>query len=75
MRDIKQIFQIAKQNFTGWRKNPRIWMTFALAFVLCLMLSDQVADCGTICLDIWRCFIGNAFLTTFSTTICGYAVC
>lgn len=42
MRDIKQIFQIAKQNFTGWRKNPRIWMTFALAFVLCLMLSDQV---------------------------------
>lgn len=31
MRDIKQIFQIAKQNFTGWRKNPRIWMTFAPA--------------------------------------------
>ena len=42
MRDIKQIFQIAKQNFTGWRKNPRIWMTFALAFVLCLIVSDAV---------------------------------
>lgn len=42
MRDIKQAFQIAGQNFTGWKKNPRIWMTFVLALVLCLMLSDQV---------------------------------
>lgn len=42
MRDVKQAFQIAKQNFSGWKKNPRIWMTFVLAFVLCLMLSDQV---------------------------------
>lgn len=42
MYDIKQAFLISKQNFCGWKKNPRIWMTFVLALVLCLMLSDQV---------------------------------
>lgn len=42
MRDIKQAFRIACQNFSGWGKNPRIWMTFILAAVLCLMLSDQI---------------------------------
>ncbi len=42
MRDIKQAFRIAGQNFCGWGKNPRIWMTFVLAAVLCLMLSDQI---------------------------------
>ena len=42
MRDIRQIFQLAGQNFSGWKKNPRIVMTFLLAFVLCLLLSDEV---------------------------------
>lgn len=42
MHDLKQAFQIAKQNFSGWRKNPRIWLTFVLALILCLMLSDQI---------------------------------
>lgn len=42
MRDVKQAFRIAGQNFSGWGKNPRIWMTFLLAAVLCLMLSDQI---------------------------------
>ena len=42
MRDIRQIFQLAGQNFSGWKKNPRIVMTFLLAFVLCLFLSDEV---------------------------------
>lgn len=42
MYDIRQTFHIARQNFSGWRRNPRIWMTFLLAFVLCLMLSDEV---------------------------------
>ncbi len=42
MRDMKQAFRIAGQNFSGWKKNPRIWMTFILAAVLCLMLSDQI---------------------------------
>ena len=42
MRDIKQAFWIAGQNFYGWKKSPRIWMTFILAAILCLMLSDQI---------------------------------
>ena len=33
---------IARQNFCGWKSSLRIWMTFALEFVLCLMLSDQI---------------------------------
>lgn len=41
MRDLRQAFYIAGQNFCGWKKSPRIWMTFVLAFVLCLMLSNQ----------------------------------
>ena len=39
---IRQIFFIAGQNFSGWHKNARVWMTFALGLVLCLMLSDQM---------------------------------
>lgn len=42
MRDIRQAFQIVGQNFSGWKRSPRIWMTFLLALVLCLMLSNQV---------------------------------
>ncbi len=42
MRDIRQVFLIAGQNFSEWRRSPRIGMTFILALVLCLMLSDQV---------------------------------
>lgn len=42
MREIRQVFQLARQNFSGWKRSPRIWMTFLLALVLCLMLSDQV---------------------------------
>ena len=44
MRDIKQSFQIAFYNFRLWKKNPRVIMTFALAFVLCLMLSDKAVS-------------------------------
>lgn len=44
MCDIRQAFQIAGQNFSEWRRSPRIAMTFILAFVLCLMLSDQVVS-------------------------------
>lgn len=42
MREIRQAFQLVGQNFLGWRKNPRIMITFLLAFVLCLLLSDEV---------------------------------
>lgn len=41
MYKLKQIWYITSENFRGWRKSPKIWMTFILAFVLCLMLSNQ----------------------------------
>lgn len=42
MREIRQTFYLAGQNFSAWKKNPRIVITFLLAFVLCLLLSDEV---------------------------------
>ncbi len=45
--DIHQIFLLTKRNFSDWGKNPRIWMTFALGFVLCLMLTNQIFRAGT----------------------------
>ena len=39
---IRKICFIAGQNFSGWYKNGRIWLTFALGLVLCLMLSDEM---------------------------------
>ena len=38
---IKQAFKIAGHNFLRWRRNPRIIITFALAFILCFFLSDK----------------------------------
>ena len=42
--DIHQIFLLTKRNFSDWGKSPRIWMTFALGFVLCLMLTNQILE-------------------------------
>ncbi|WP_251387424.1 hypothetical protein [Mediterraneibacter agrestimuris] len=42
MREIRQTFWLAGQNFSGWKRNPRIVITFLLAFVLCLLLSEEV---------------------------------
>lgn len=41
MKEIRQVFSIAGYNFRLWRKNPRIIVTFALAFVMCFLLSDK----------------------------------
>ena len=41
MHRIKQVFSVAGYNFRGWHKNPRIFVTFGLAFVLCFLLSDK----------------------------------
>ena len=41
-KDIQEIFLLTGKNFSDWLKNPRIWMTFALGLVLCLMLTDQI---------------------------------
>lgn len=41
MSKLKQIATVAGYNFRLWRKNPRIVITFALAFILCFLLSDK----------------------------------
>ena len=41
MAELRQVFSVAGYNFRQWRGNPRIFVTFALAFVLCFLLSDK----------------------------------
>ena len=41
MKRIKQIFSVTVFNFRKWHKNPRIYITFILAFILCFLLSDK----------------------------------
>ena len=41
MSDIRQVFAVVSFNFRSWNRNPRIIMTFVLAFVLCMLLTDQ----------------------------------
>lgn len=41
MKQLRQAFTIAGYNFRLWRRNPRIIVTFALAFILCFLLSDK----------------------------------
>ena len=41
MYRFRQIGAVAVYNFRQWRKNPRIFITFALAFILCFLLSDK----------------------------------
>lgn len=41
MKRIKQAFSVAAYNFRQWHRNPRIFITFALAFILCFLLSDK----------------------------------
>ena len=38
---MRETFAIARYNFRLWRRNPRISITFALAFILCFLLSDK----------------------------------
>ncbi len=41
MKRLRQAFTIAGYNFRLWRRNPRILVTFALAFILCFLLTDK----------------------------------
>ena len=41
MLKLRQIFSVAAYNFRQWYCNPRIIITFALAFILCFLLSDK----------------------------------
>ncbi len=42
MKQIKQAFSVAGYNFRQWRGNPRVGIGFALAFILCFLLSNKV---------------------------------
>lgn len=50
-RSLTQVGSVAAYNFRQWHKNPRIFITFALAFILCFLLSDKAvkfaAEYGT----------------------------
>jgi hypothetical protein len=41
MVKLRQVMSVALYNFRHWRRNPRIIITFALAFILCFLLSDK----------------------------------
>lgn len=41
---LKQVWSVSYYNFRQWHKNPRIYITFALAFILCFLLSDKAME-------------------------------
>jgi ABC-type transport system involved in multi-copper enzyme maturation permease subunit len=41
---LAQIFAVVRYNFRMWRRNVRIILTFALAFIMCFLLSDKAAS-------------------------------
>lgn len=41
MKKLQHIISIAGYNFQLWKKNPRIYVTFALTFVTCFLLTDK----------------------------------
>jgi hypothetical protein len=41
MFKLRQVCSVAAYDFRQWRRNPRIIITFALAFILCFLLSDK----------------------------------
>ena len=40
---LHKVLSVAGYNFRMWRGNVRIFLTFALAFILCFLLSDKAA--------------------------------
>lgn len=42
MYKLRQTGLVAAANFRRWRKNPRIFLTFGLGFIVCFLLSDKV---------------------------------
>ena len=41
---MRQVIVVAGYNFRLWRRNPRILLTFALAFILCFLLTDKTVQ-------------------------------
>ncbi|MEA5047078.1 MAG: hypothetical protein VB034_00575 [Eubacteriales bacterium] len=52
LNELRQVRSVIAYNFRMWRGNARVLLTFALAFILCFLLSDKAAsfayDMGTI---------------------------
>ena len=44
MSKARQLFKVTAFHFRQWRYSPRIIMTFILAFILCLMLSEKAVS-------------------------------
>jgi len=44
MDKLRKVASVAAYNFHGWHKNPRILVTFALAFILCFLLSNKAVQ-------------------------------
>lgn len=44
MSNVRQAWTVAAYNFRQWKKNPRIVVTFALALVLCFLLSNKAVE-------------------------------
>ena len=60
---VKQVWLVSAYNFRGWHKNPRIIITFALAFILCFLLSDKTVRFANEMDSIMQ--IAEAFIWTF----------
>ena len=41
---MKQIIMVAAYNFRTWKKNPRVFLSFAIALIFCFLLSDKVVQ-------------------------------
>lgn len=41
---VYQVWEICRYNFRRWRWNPRIIITFGLAFVMCFLLTDKAVE-------------------------------
>ena len=40
-KKVRQISSVAAYNFRTWHRNPRVIITFLLAFILCFLLTDK----------------------------------
>ena len=63
MNAIKQVAAVTAYNFRFWRRNPRIIITFGLAFVLSFLLSDKAVQFAVE--NHTSMQMGEAFIWTF----------
>lgn len=63
MNALTQIWEVCSYNFRNWKKNPRIFITFGLAFILCFLLTDKAVKFSYEYLTIMQ--IVEPFVWTF----------